>query len=666
MELKSPLLPDRQPARKSKTKRLLSVFAITFCVSVVVFLLMVCTHNDGSNKMYERVTRVDRCEFFRADTTKEFSEFSSYTISSPSPGCNDVNVVHKYLFNDQRVQSINVEFFENTTDLESFDSLVLSSLNGKQTILISESGIQPYVINGNGLILEFKADSTIESRYSFEVTPLETEGPLTVCQRFLRSQGASFDGLGLQIIESPHPICEHMSFELHYFFSDERVTQVQLEVDRRTNLWYSDLWIYYSNSDGNEVRFRLRNDRFSQFTIPSSDFRLEMNSASDASVFGYRFNAIPLTSDVEGNSCDNFENSSGKTFPGLEAQFIESPHPYCLGTTVEQRYEFGDPSIEKVLLELSWALGFFDSLVVADDERSMVIDGLLPYSQYFTVHGRIFTLDFHSGDSEAFLYGYSMTATPILSGQDPCDWFLSGRGEIFDDVNSHVIHSLHPYCNNMSFQQHFGFSDPEVIKILIKFSSLTSIELWVDTLEISYDSPKRRVVHTFSGRDLEALEIESREFDLIFKSDDIFRDYGYEFTIIPLFRQDPELFLNCDGYDNVKLESHDRLDLFTVESPHPYCDNMSVLQKYSFLHPEVEGVTIVFNSATDIEPMFDILSLQYRDSSGMWWDRKYSGNDFQDIGFLDTTEILVLFESDSSDVSYGYAFKIIPLLFPQT
>mmetsp|Transcript_31254 Transcript_31254/g.35590 ORF Transcript_31254/g.35590 Transcript_31254/m.35590 type:complete len:839 (+) Transcript_31254:75-2591(+) len=97
----------------------------------------------------------------------------------------------------------------------------------------------------------------------------------------------------------------------------------------------------------------------------------------------------------------------------------------------------------------------------------------------------------------------------------------------------------------------------------------------------------------------------------------------------------------------------------TIQSSHPYCNNMSVTQKYVFNGSGVVGVSVHVDSSTKLEKEFDFLKFS-SDQEGRKIIKNFGCNVYKDFVIKGNTFYLN-FKSDEMVTDHGYKVTLTPL-----
>jgi len=604
------------------------------------------------------------CETFANNLGRTFDGMEIQVIESPHPYCKNVLSHQQYYFTNETIDYLWIDF-DSQSLIQSYDKLTLSyfDVSGYQT-----SKEFPYLdfinfaIPGNSFNVTFNADASFTSYYGykFTVTPGIGEVPLTDCERFEQDHGATFDDMDTHTIQSAHPYCDNLEVHQRYNFTDSTITHLRIVFAEECNIErFDSLRISYENNN-TAVTWIYPWVAFDDLVIPNRAFNLTFSSEFSDHYYGYSFDVTPLTGDFEPpNDCVTFAGNPGETFSGLDNHLIESSHPYCDNMLVNQSYVFTNSSINQIQMVFGSQTDIVgqDSLTISHGGIVKTFRG--PDFSNFVIAGREFDLTFRSNYSNS-VWGYSIYLIPVEKGSEifDCDTWQAQDGANFNDTSSHVISSPHPYCNYMTISQHYSFSNETVTEIQIEFD-LFSVENWYDSLEITYEVGNRHVTHSLTGSDFGGFIIEGREFDLVFNSDHSNTDYGFDMTVTPLFTgNEPDT--RCDSYKANPGATFSGLNAQVIESPHPYCSELDVTQRYSFTDSSVTQLTLSFDSESSIEVGFDMLTISHTKADGTEVGNRYSGDgDFSEL-VIDTDEFDLKFVTDSIYTMYGYRITVIP------
>mmetsp|Transcript_24450 Transcript_24450/g.27778 ORF Transcript_24450/g.27778 Transcript_24450/m.27778 type:complete len:448 (-) Transcript_24450:295-1638(-) len=355
-------------------------------------------------------------------------------------------------------------------------------------------------------------------------------------------------------------------------------------------------------------------------------------------------------------NCTDWQLSYGETFSGTSSRTIESTHDYCDNLNISQHYSFSNSAFSAIditfddrtnmedqqdILTISYVDG--NSMTQIKEFTGETADGLL-------IPSTSFELSFETDSSHHF-WGYKLTATPLAYAS--CSEFAADEGATFDTLQPQVIESSHPYCNNMTVNQHYNFTAPHAGDFVLAFDTESYLDVADGFLEISYMDGEDHRSPSFTGDLPETVEIAGDSFDLSFSSRaNGYLRWGYRFTVLSA---QP---ITCSQFYDNHGTVFDTLEPQIIQSSHPYCNNMDVTQEYDFTHPDVVSIILTAHSKTDFGLDFgDSLSLSGLDEYGRNTNWYGQGLFFNSI-VLSPGPMTIHFRSDSSGQYWGYHFTV--------
>jgi len=354
--------------------------------------------------------------------------------------------------------------------------------------------------------------------------------------------------------------------------------------------------------------------------------------------------------------CTDWASSSGETFSGTSSRIIESVHDYCDNLNISQHYSFDYSAFSAIEL-------FFDDQTSMEDQKDILtisyVDGNgVTQIKEFTgettdnllIPSTSFDLSFETDSSHHF-WGYKFTATPLVYAS--CSEFAAAEGATFDTFQPQVIESSHPYCDNMTVNQHYNFTAPQAGDFVLAFDTQSYLDIGDSSLEISYTNADGFSTQTFTGDLPDTVEIASDWFDLTFSSlASGYLRWGYRFTVLP---SQP---ITCSEFYDNHGTVFATLEPSIIQSAHPYCNNMDVTQNYDFTHPDVVGIILTAHSKNyfggDSADHLTLKGLTDRGSHHTW---EYNGSDSYSL-VLSPGPLSLHFESNSTGQYWGYHFTV--------
>mmetsp|Transcript_24453 Transcript_24453/g.27786 ORF Transcript_24453/g.27786 Transcript_24453/m.27786 type:complete len:450 (-) Transcript_24453:295-1644(-) len=354
--------------------------------------------------------------------------------------------------------------------------------------------------------------------------------------------------------------------------------------------------------------------------------------------------------------CTDWASSSGETFSGTSSRIIESVHDYCDNLNISQHYFFDYSAFSAIQL-------FFDDQTNMEDQKDILtisyVDGKgATQIKEFTgetadnllIPSTSFDLSFET-DSSHHSWGYKFTATPLV--YTSCSEFAADEGTTFDTLQPQIVESSHPYCDNMTVNQHYNFTAPQAGDFVLAFDTQSYLDIGDSSLEISYTNADGFSTQTFTGDLPDTVEIASDWFDLTFSSlASGYLRWGYRFTVLP---SQP---ITCSEFYDNHGTVFATLEPSIIQSAHPYCNNMNVTQHYDFTHPDVVGIILTAHSKNDFGHDYGD-SLALRGLAEQGYDHSWYGEGvFLDEIVLSPGPMSLRFISDSTDQYWGYHFTV--------
>mmetsp|Transcript_24451 Transcript_24451/g.27781 ORF Transcript_24451/g.27781 Transcript_24451/m.27781 type:complete len:450 (-) Transcript_24451:295-1644(-) len=354
--------------------------------------------------------------------------------------------------------------------------------------------------------------------------------------------------------------------------------------------------------------------------------------------------------------CTDWASSSGETFSGTSSRIIESVHDYCDNLNISQHYFFDYSAFSAIQL-------FFDDQTNMEDQKDILtisyVDGKgATQIKEFTgetadnllIPSTSFDLSFET-DSSHHSWGYKFTATPLV--YTSCSEFAADEGTTFDTLQPQIVESSHPYCANMTVNQHYNFTASQARDFVLAFDNQSYLDIGDGSLEISYTNADGPSTQTLTGDLPETVEIASDWFDLSFSSlTEGYLRWGYRFTVLSAKP------ITCSEFYSDHGTVFDTLEPQIIQSSHPYCNNMDVTQEYDFTHPDVVSIILTAHSKNDFGlDCGDSLSLSGLDEYGRNTNWYGQGLFFNSI-VLSPGPMTIHFRSDSSGQYWGYHFTV--------
>jgi len=566
------------------------------------------------------------------DQTLESSSF----VESTHPYCDNlVNFRQEYTLDGSTFDPYVRITFDTRSSLKDGDTLVLGDSSG-EVQEFSGSAFADAFIQGDSFYTEFNSnESGVDYGYGFEVE-------LCGCYNYAREEGSSFDTLDNQLIESPHDVdCPYLNVSKQYSWTDPEATSVVIIFNPNTSLDdHSSLTFTYSVESGESIEKTIRNDtRLQPFVIESSEFNLTFVSGSD-SQYGFNFSAYP--------GPEGFLNIPAVPLVVGQTYNIESSHPYASNLNHTWSYESPSESVDLYRIRFE---GNQTSLEENEDFLNFSYTDIIqghPVVQHvtgsdpkdFDIYATEFDLTFVSNDSVVD-YGYKFTAEPVQCGQ-----WQQPMTVVFDTLDSQTVESSHPYCQSLNTTRHYSWTDVNATSLFIDFSELTDIGGESSLKFIYSDSGMNSTKsESFNGSDFESLVIESPEFDLEFLTDVEQPRYGFKFQVYP----GPSGFVNSP---NITLDPKDE---HTIQSSHPYANNLNHTWNYSADDDDVDLIQIRFDNENSLENNGDFLIFSYLDSEKGSVTKNLTGQDFQDFDIHGRAFDLTFLSNDSV-VDFGFKF----------
>mmetsp|Transcript_60020 Transcript_60020/g.68274 ORF Transcript_60020/g.68274 Transcript_60020/m.68274 type:complete len:541 (+) Transcript_60020:89-1711(+) len=355
-------------------------------------------------------------------------------------------------------------------------------------------------------------------------------------------------------------------------------------------------------------------------------------------------------------TCDEYAAYRGTVFDGMQSQMLQSPHPYCNNQEVYQSYNFTDSSVThlKIVFDEECKIEVFDSLDISYDYKNQTFTWLYPSAGFnnLIIPNHAFNLTFTSDSSYSY-YGYSFEVTPMTGDFElnDCESFAGNPGETFNGIDPQVIESPHPYCDNMVVNQSYIFANSSITQIRMVFDTQTEIESY-DSLTISYG----HVVKTFGRYDIPDYIISGGEFNLTFRSDFSVSFWGYSINLVPI--QQGHEVLTCETFQASEGTSFNDTSAHIIKTPHPYCNDMTVSQHYSFVNETVSEIKVEFSDLSSIA--YDRLEVFFdagdRHITYSFFEKDLSGF------IIEGREFGLTFNSNYAVTDYGFDMTITPLL----
>mmetsp|Transcript_32890 Transcript_32890/g.37313 ORF Transcript_32890/g.37313 Transcript_32890/m.37313 type:complete len:1125 (-) Transcript_32890:156-3530(-) len=567
------------------------------------------------------------------DQTLESSSF----VESTHPYCDNlVNFRQEFTLNGSTFDPYVRITFDTRSSLKDGDTLVLGDSSG-EVQEFSGSAFADAFIQGDSFYTEFNSnESGVDYGYGFEVE-------LCGCYNYVIEEGSSFDTLDNQLIESPHDVdCPYLNVSKQYSWTDPEATSVVIIFNPNTSLDdHSSLTFTYSVESGESIEKTIRNDtRLQPFVIESSEFNLTFVSGSD-SQYGFNFSAYP--------GPEGFLNIPAVPLVVGQTYNIESSHPYASNLNHTWSYESPSESVDLYrirfegnqtsLEENEDFLTFSYVDITLSQPADKRITGLDP--QDFDIYATEFDLTFSSNDSVTD-YGYKFTAEAV-----PCGQWRQPMTIVFDDLDERTVESSHNYCPSFNTTRHYSWSHVNATSLFIDFSHLTNIgegsSLTLVYLDSESNSQKSK---SYTGSDFDPLLIETSEFDLEFLTGTGEPEYGFKFQVYPGpsgFIHSPDMVLDLNRE-------------YTIQSSHPYGNNLNHTWHYSTSDDEVDLIQIRYTSEDSLEDNEDFLVFSYSDfEQGTTVTKEFTGQNFQDFD-IHGRAFNLTFTSNDSATDYGFKF----------
>mmetsp|Transcript_65458 Transcript_65458/g.75280 ORF Transcript_65458/g.75280 Transcript_65458/m.75280 type:complete len:291 (-) Transcript_65458:122-994(-) len=234
-----------------------------------------------------------------------------------------------------------------------------------------------------------------------------------------------------------------------------------------------------------------------------------------------------------------------------------------------------------------------------------------------------------------------------------CDDWKSQGDQTTSDWGPLYIESPHPYCDNMDITQSYTWSEPMITVLRLRFDDSSEIENAFDFLTIKYtDEDGNEVENKMTGTVFPDLDIPGNSFVLNFKSDPWTIKHGFKISVYPKTR--------CDDWSQGEWEqSFEGTAPQVIESPHPYCNNLSIPRTYSWTDSSITGLRLDFDTASEIEEHYDTLHLVYHDETGEEIVIELVSSGFPSVDIPDETFYLE-FNSDPWTIKYGFKLTVTP------
>jgi len=590
------------------------------------------------------------CTDFSANTGATFSDAMPHTLESSHQYCDNMDVPQHYSWTDSSVYSLQITFdtlseTENGPDTLTFDYTDFTGV--ARTKQFKGTEFTDFVLDATEFNLTFHTDGSVTYwGYRFSASPY-----VQSCDDFTSDTGATFADTGVHTIESPHQYCENADVSQHYSWTDSTVYSIQITFDEESNLEVNSdfLTISYTDFTGTARSKQFTGGSWGEFVLDATEFDVQFTSNGSVEYWGYRFTAAPYAP-----SCTDFSSSTGSNFSDSDVRSIESSHPYCDSMDVTQHYSWVDAQVNSLQIT-------FDSLSQTENGPDYLTftytdsTGTSQSQQFkgteftdFTLDAPEFDLNYHTDGSVTY-WGYRFLVTPHSVA---CDNFAGSTGETFTDITVQTIESPHDYCNNLNVSQHYAFTNSEVINISITFDDSTYMEYNRDFLTFNYvDSTGSSVQKSFTGTSLEDFVIDATEFGLVFTSDGSGTYAGYK------FEADPRPCANMIDDDGSVFYG---TDLQTIESNHPYCNNLNISQHYSFESPDTSGLYLTFDSDSALEANSDTLTISFVVRS-QTVSVTYTGSLLPWLPLpIPATEFDLEFITNGTTTAYGYKITVDP------
>jgi len=171
-----------------------------------------------------------------------------------------------------------------------------------------------------------------------------------------------------------------------------------------------------------------------------------------------------------------------------------------------------------------------------------------------------------------------------------------------------------------------------------------------DSLSISYFAGGEWWSRRFVGGGFEAFLVRAGRFSVEFRSGsdgDGGNGYGYRFYADPDY---------CHTFQQDEGKQFKDLSPQIIESPHPYCDNMTVEQAYYWLDETVRSIWLVFDPSSELVGN-DRVIIRYTDDQWMEVVETFYGSDFRDLEVRARKFHLDFWTGDGGG-ELGYGYKI--------
>mmetsp|Transcript_18788 Transcript_18788/g.21234 ORF Transcript_18788/g.21234 Transcript_18788/m.21234 type:complete len:695 (+) Transcript_18788:225-2309(+) len=99
------------------------------------------------------------------------------------------------------------------------------------------------------------------------------------------------------------------------------------------------------------------------------------------------------------------------------------------------------------------------------------------------------------------------------------------------------------------------------------------------------------------------------------------------------------------------------VDSYFIDTPHDYCNSMSISHHYEFSNDSVEAILVEFDDETAVEKAYDSLRLKVGQGTDI---KNFTCNKFEDF-IIEAREFDVTFSTDGSQGNWGYGLKVTPI-----
>mmetsp|Transcript_56389 Transcript_56389/g.64379 ORF Transcript_56389/g.64379 Transcript_56389/m.64379 type:complete len:559 (+) Transcript_56389:44-1720(+) len=246
------------------------------------------------------------CEHFASYPGATFDGLETRVIESAHPYCSDMSVKQSYSFTNTTIKQIQMVFdslskMGDLFDQNYYDTLSITS--GDNTLTFNDYDgpqLAHYTFDGRDFDITFESGQ-LNSWWGYLIylIPIPEGTEVLTCAHWEGQEGATFNDTLPQVISSPHRYCDGMSVTQDYSFSDDKVTQIDVNFSEWTYTFDSDDYLKISyETSGRNVTSTFWGNYFSDFTIESRQFTLEFISDGVGPEYGFDMTVTPVITET--------------------------------------------------------------------------------------------------------------------------------------------------------------------------------------------------------------------------------------------------------------------------------------------------------------------------------------------------------------------------------